>query len=193
MRRPPGDEVCRARECLDSDDRGQQQGHRSADQDGEVDAPCPPRRLVTLVRDQRIGREGQHLVEDEQREEVRSHRDAHDAEHGEAEADIEARLVRLALAAHIADREHRIDAPEHACHQGEKRAQGFETEGEFEPLKRPGEDELGRRAGPGAHRHRERDDDEANRGDEGQRLAHVRHAADGIGRDCREQRQGERE
>ncbi|MEZ5939557.1 MAG: hypothetical protein R3C52_15265 [Hyphomonadaceae bacterium] len=89
----------------DGDDRRQKQQDRSAHQRTEIDPPRPSRRRVARMRDQRIGRQRQHFVEDEQREQVLRHRYAHRAGDGEAEADVEARLVVFLLAAHIADGE----------------------------------------------------------------------------------------
>jgi len=111
-------------------DRGEEKADRGAHQDAEVDAAPALRVFVALVGDEREGRERQDLVEDEQRKEVRGVGDAERRADGDGEAHVKARLPRLVVAAHVADRIDRIDEPEPRGDQAEHRAEGLDLEGE---------------------------------------------------------------
>src|SRR3546814_4921680 len=62
---------------------------RGAEQQSEIDPPAALRLRGPLVHHQRIGRERQGLVEDEQREHVAGEGDAHGGGDRDGEADVE--------------------------------------------------------------------------------------------------------
>ena len=186
-------ERCGSGGDLHADDARQEQHKRRSDQHCEIDAPGSSRAHIACMRHQRIGREGQHFVENEKREQVRRHRDAHHGEHRQRKAHIEPRLVRLALATHVADREQRVHAPEHARHQREQRAKRLQPESNLQPRHRPRNRPHRRIASANTHEHRDGDHTKHDARNNRQRLTHVRHPADGIDRGSREQWHDKRE
>jgi hypothetical protein len=64
------------------------------------------------VRHERIGRERQHLVEQEQCDQVSGERNTHRRRERYGEHHVEARLVLFVVAAHVADRVQGIDDPQ---------------------------------------------------------------------------------
>ena len=90
----------------------------------------PPRRLVV---DQRIGRERQRLVEQEQREQVLGEGDADGAAERDREADVEGGLARLGVGPHVADRIDRVHDPQRPSDQREQQAERLDPEGKREP------------------------------------------------------------
>ena len=127
-----------------------------------------------LVGDQRIGRERQRLVEQEQREQVLGERDPDRAAERHGEADVESRLARLVVGAHVADRVDRVDDPQRGGDEREQHAERLDLEGEREP----GDDVDNAEFRPGAvqHRPKQSEHDEAQRccRHERYRLAQVR-------------------
>ena len=92
--------------------------------------PARDRLGVRLVGDQRIGRKRQDLVEDEEREQVLREGDAHRRPQRHRETDVEARLTRLVVAAHIADRIDRIDDPQRRGDEREQHPERLDLERE---------------------------------------------------------------
>ena len=129
-RMPPAREVERARD-VPGRDHGDEAGTgsrcRAARRDRRA-RRASPRRAV--VRDQRIGDQREHFVEQEQREQVGGEGDADRRGERQREADVEARLVRLAVAAHVADRVQRVDDPQPGGDQREQHAQRLDLERE---------------------------------------------------------------
>ena len=125
-------EVERARNHAGCDDGRKQEHHRGAKQQPQIHAPRAHRLRRGLVRDQRIGRERQRLVEDEQREQVLRERDAHGGGNRDGEANVVRRLPRLVVAAHVADRVDRVDDPKRSRNEGEQHAQRLDLERQLE-------------------------------------------------------------
>ena len=123
-----GREVGRAGDAPDEDQRRQQQHDRGAHQQAEIDASAGARGVGACMRDERVGDERQHFVEHEQREQVGGTSDAHRRRDREREADVEARLLRLAVGAHVADRVDRVDDPQPGCDEREQHARAARRE-----------------------------------------------------------------
>ncbi len=193
-----GGEVERAGQRPGPYDRDELKTDGGAEQQAEVDAPGAARLCAAAVGDQRVGGKRQHLVEDEQREHVGGQRDAHGAGDGDGEADVEARLVLLVVAAHVADRVERGDDPQQARHQREQHAEGLHLERDGQPGQ--GLDQHQRRAPPRLEvgEHRQHGEQQPGGAGQGDALAKVRPAAGrgnrqrAHGRDQQRQREGER-
>jgi hypothetical protein len=84
------------------------------------------------MRDERIGRQSNCFVEDEEGEYVGCKGDTDRARNGQRKADVEAGLVLLVVAAHITDRVQRGDDPQTRRDQGEEHAQRLDLEREIE-------------------------------------------------------------
>ena len=125
-----GREVGAAGDEPDEHQRRQQEEDRRAHQQAEIDAPAAARGVGAVMRDERVGDQRQQLVEDEQREQVAGERDAHRRRQREREADVKARLVHFAVAAHVADRVQRVDDPQARRDQREQHAQRLDLQGD---------------------------------------------------------------
>ena len=130
---PACGEVERAGQRVDQDHRRQGEGNGRAEQVRQVFPACGARLGVLLVRHQRVGRQGQHLVEEIQREQVRGKRDADRGRHGNRERGIVARLVMLVQGAHVPDRVDRGQDPEKGRDQGEVHPHGIHPQGDRHP------------------------------------------------------------
>ena len=84
-----------------------------------------------LVRHQRIGRERQSFVEQEQREQVLGESDPDRAAERYGKADVECGLTRLVVGAHVADRIDRVDDPQRGGDESEQHPQRLDLEGEL--------------------------------------------------------------
>ena len=167
-------------------DRRQEEEGRGAEEHQEIEAPGAHRFRRRPVGDQRIGRKGEHLVKEEQREEVAGERQPHGRGDGDGEADIEERLPVGPLVAQIADRVDRIDDPQPRGDEREEHAEGLDGEGDWQA----GDDidEVERRPAAGEHRRQQRQDrqEEQDGSDERHALAEVRAA----GEERQQQRRG---
>ena len=115
-------EIGRARNRIGPHDRRQEETDGGREQDAEINAATIARLVIALVRDEREGRQRQHFIEDEEREQVRRIGDADRRRDGDGEAHEEASLMLLVVPAHIADRIERINDPEPRRDHGEHRA-----------------------------------------------------------------------
>ena len=107
-----GPEIERSGENPGGDDRRQKQQEGRAEQKHEINAAGANGFFVPFVGDQWIGRERQRLVEQKQREQILGERDPDRAAERHGETDVESRLARLVVGAHVADRVDRIDDPQ---------------------------------------------------------------------------------
>ncbi len=80
------------------------------------------------MRDERIRGQREHLVEQEQRDQVARERDAHGRRQRDGEHDVEAGLVPLLVAPHVADRVQRIDDPQARGEGREQHPEGLDAE-----------------------------------------------------------------
>ena len=128
-----GREIDRAGQHPGDDDRRQQQHQRGAKEKKQVDAAPADRLGVGLVGDERVGRKGQRLVEQEQREQVLGEGDADGAAQCHGEAHIVGRLPWLVVAAHVADGVDRVHDPEDGRDQRKKHSERLDLECEREP------------------------------------------------------------
>ena len=168
---PPGAEVERSCKQPGSDDRHEQKTDRRAEKDPEVDAAALLRLLRPVMGHQRIGRERQQLVEEEQREQVRCERHPHGPRERDGEEDVETRLVLLVVTSHVADRIDRRDDPKEAGQQTEEQAEGLHLEREEDARKRLAEHQT-RPLSPDRLRRQVGDEQEQNAGgDQGSCLA----------------------
>ena len=172
-------------------DGGEQEADGRAEQREQVDARAALGRRVALVRHQRIGRERQDFVEDEQREQVARHRDAHRAAEGDGEADVEARLVALAVPAHVADGVERVDDPQAAGDHGEQGAERLQLERKGEARNRFTDVQLRPRAGGDQQRQLDDDGEQRNRAGDRDAFAQVRKLAEGRNTGGNDQRQAD--
>ena len=171
---PAGGEICGASGDERPDDRGQQQAHRGRHQEHEIDPALVAGLVVALVRDQRIGRNSQDLVEQEQREEVARERDPHGRRDGDGKADVERRLPWLVVPAHIADGIDRIDDPQRRGDAGEQHPQRLDRERNLDTAEDLAPTHGG--AFAGQHHGQQVDDDhpeERGRGGKRHRLAQI--------------------
>ena len=95
-------------------------------------AGAAARIFIALVRNQRISRQGQHFVENEEREQVSGHCNAHSAEQCETEADIETRLIPFPVSAHIADGVNGVQNPQATGNHGKHGAERLKLERKFQ-------------------------------------------------------------
>ncbi len=86
-----------------------------------------------MVRHQRERAEREHLVEGEEREEVRRERHAHHRSYGHREEEVEPGLVLLVMAPHVADRIERRDDPQEGGDQREQQPERLDFERELDP------------------------------------------------------------
>ena len=128
-----GREVGGAGKKPDEHQRRQQEDDRGAHQQGEIHAATGARLVGAMVRDQRVGDERQQLVEHEQREQVAGKGDAHRGRKRQCKKDVKARLVRLVVAPHVADRVERIDDPQTRGDEREQHAQRLDPERDLQP------------------------------------------------------------
>ena len=91
--------------------------------------------------DERVRREGRHLVEDEQGDEVVRERDPHGGRDGHREAGVEAGLVPLVVRPHVADGVERGHRPQEPRHHREQQPQRLDGELERDPRHQRGEDD----------------------------------------------------
>ena len=177
--RPPGQdapdaEVERARKDPRPRDREEEERDGRGDEDPQIRAGALHRLPRPVVRDERVGRERQDLVEEEQREQVARERHAHGGADGDREADVEPRLVRLPVSPHVADRVDRSDDPEPGSHQGEEHAEGLQPEHEGEASgEEPHQQDAGGRVGEDVRQQRRHEPEERGAGRERHRFPHV--------------------
>ena len=112
------------------EDREELQQDRRRQQDAEIGPARTPRLLAAAVGHQRVGRERQRLVEEEEREHVAGEGDADGAGERDREADVVAGLVLLLVGADVADRIDRRRDPEEGRDQREQHPQRLEREGD---------------------------------------------------------------
>ena len=94
------------------DDRRQQQADGCGQKDAEIDARATAGFIGLLVGDERVGGQRQHFIEDEKRQQIVCVGDAHGRAKRDGETGIEACLVLLVVAAHVADGIERCDDPQ---------------------------------------------------------------------------------
>ena len=159
---------------LPGPDHGQQQeAYRGAHQQPQVDTPAAARVVVAGMGDQRVGRQGQQLVEQEQRQHVGRQRDAHGRRDGDGEGDIETGLVVLVVGAHVADGIHRGDRPQEAGHQGEQHAQRLRRQRQGQSRQGLGQHQGRRRLRIHLPHQRHHQPEQQQAGQHGHGLAHV--------------------
>ena len=103
-----------------------------ADQDADIGSRAALGFPGLFVRDERVCREGQHFIEDEERKHVPGKRDPHGAGYSDGEAHVETCLLFLAVTPHVANGIKRIDDPEAGCDAGEQHTQRLDFEGNLE-------------------------------------------------------------
>ena len=96
----------------------------------KIDATGARGLRVLLVGNQRIGRDRQRLVEQEQREQVAGEGDSDGAAERDGEADVEYRLAWLVVGPHVADRIERVHDPQRRRHESEQQAERLDLQGE---------------------------------------------------------------
>jgi hypothetical protein len=125
---PPGDKVEGPGGVPGADNRQEEKEDRGGEQHSEVD-PAPLLGLLGPgMGDQGVGGEGQHLIENEQGEEVVGVGDPHHRGDGNGEAGVEAGLVVFIVAAHVADGVDGGHQPEVAGNEGEEQPQRLDGE-----------------------------------------------------------------
>ena len=118
-----------AEQMVQPDDPGEQ--HRAPRQGiGEVERARLHRLLGTAVHDQRESRQRQQLVEDEEREEIPRHRDAHGGGDADAEEAEEPAAARRAL--EVADRVQRGEQPQQSRERHEQQSEPVRLERDVE-------------------------------------------------------------
>ena len=110
----------------------QQEEERGAEQDAEIDAAAAAGGRGAPVGHQRVGREGQDLVGEEQREQVAREGDRQGGADGNGEEEEEPGLRGLVVAAHVPDRVAGGDDPQAGGDHGEQHAEGLDLEGELD-------------------------------------------------------------
>ena len=145
-----------------------------AQQDPQVGAPRPLRLGRAGVGDQRIGADGEHLVEGEEGQHVARERDPHGAGQRHREEGVEAGLVVLVVAAHVADGVERGRDPQQAGGPGEGGAQRLGGERQAEAREHLHQRYLGALAGDHGRQHHQHQREERHRRDQGHALAQVR-------------------
>jgi hypothetical protein len=83
--------------------------------------------------DQRIGRQGQQFIENEQREQVARKRNTHGAAKRHGEETVERRLAPCVVAAQIANGIDRRHHPQEARQQGKHKTQRLNLEADCQP------------------------------------------------------------
>ena len=78
--------------------------------------------------DERVGRQRQNLVEDEQGQQVLGEGDADGGRNGHGEEEIETGLVDFMVATHVANSVERCDNPQTRCDQAEQHPQRLDAE-----------------------------------------------------------------
>ena len=160
-------------DCPGPDDGQQQQTDGGAQQDAQIQPSGPHGLGRALVGDQRVGREGQRFVEDEQGQQIAGEGNADGAGDGDGETDVEPGLVLFLVAAHVADGIERIQRPQQRCHAGEGHAQRFHAQ----PQRQAGCELEQIHGGPGAGQHRrqqgQHDAEQQHRSQQGRTLAPV--------------------
>ncbi len=106
----------------------QEHPDRRGQQDTEVNAPRSSRLFRAVVRHERVRREREDLVEQEQRQQVARQSDAHRGGDGDRETDVEPRLRTLVAPAHVADRVERGDDPQERGDQREQQSQRLQRQ-----------------------------------------------------------------
>ena len=130
---PAGHEIERAGNRIGPQNGRQQQPDRGQQQHQKIDARADPGLVIALVRDQRVGRDRQQFVEQEQREQIAGKGDAERGEDGNRKAGVERRLARLVVAAHVADRVAGIGDPQRRGDQRKQHAERLDLEADLEP------------------------------------------------------------
>ena len=114
-----GGEIERPREDIDQDHGRQDEPFCSGGQVDEVFLGALVALLILVVRDKRVGRDADDLVEEIEREEIVGKRAADRTEEGEGKAGVETRLGMLLEAAHVAGRIKHRDHPQERGGDGE--------------------------------------------------------------------------
>ena len=104
--------------------------HRGREQDPQVRSPRLARFKASVVRDERIGRKGQDLVEEEKRKQVARKGDTQRRENRHRKTRVEARLVLFAVAPAIPNGVERGGDPKSRGHQRVQHAQRLHGESE---------------------------------------------------------------
>ncbi len=99
------------------DHRQQQESHRGAHQNTEIDAPAPSRFIRTRVGDERVGGQRKQFVEKKEGEQVLRQGHPHSGADRNREKGKEPGLVLFAVATHIANGIHGGRNPQHRCNQ----------------------------------------------------------------------------
>ncbi len=170
---PARDEVEAAGRDPGEPDREQQGPDRGPEQDAEIDPARAPGLLGAAMGHQRIGADRQHLVEHQKRQHVAGEGDAHGRGQREREEGVEAGLVGLVMAAHVADRIDRGQDPEQARDQREADAQRLGGEGEAEARQHLDQTHLRPLARDHRRQHEQHQREQAGRGDQRHGLAQV--------------------
>ena len=100
-----------ARDSPCPDDGGEEKADGGGEQDRQIDARTAPRFRRAFVGHERISRERQQFIIDEEREEIGGECDAKRGGHRQREEHGKTRLMVFAIGAHIADRIERYENP----------------------------------------------------------------------------------
>ena len=123
-----GTKIHRPGDIPGTDNGEQQKEYRGGQQDSQVDPTAQLGLLGSRMGDQRIGREGEHLIKDEQGEKVASIGYAHHRRDGDGKTDIESGLIGLLVTPHVADGVQSGDQPQEAGNQREQHPQRLNAE-----------------------------------------------------------------
>ena len=175
---PPGAEVGGPGDEPREHQRRQQEHDRRAEQQPQVHASAATRLVGAVMRDQRVRDQRQHLVEQEQREHVAGHGDAHRGRQCQREADVEARLRVLVVGSHVADRIQRVDDPQSRRDQREQHAERFDLEGHRQPGQHLEQRDCRPRTGENVRQQREHAQQQQRSADQRDALAQVRRTAE---------------
>ena len=157
-----GAEIQCSGEVVRPDDGGQQKTYRRGQQDPEVDPTGAHRFFSAMVSDQRVGRQRQYFVKDEDGQQVGGKRDAQCRRDRHRETRVEARLIHLVVASHVADGVDRGDDPQAGGDEAEEHAERLDLEGKPQPRHHLDDMGLGPSAGLN-FRHQRHDEAEKNR------------------------------
>lgn len=167
---PAPHEVERPGDVIGQRQSSEKHAFRSAHQIDEILAAAPPSFFVLVVVDERIGDEAQHLVEDNQREQICGEGAAHCGREAGGEAGEKAGLRVLVQVPHITDGVDRGHDPQKRRDSGEYHAERIGPQSDVDPwqdLEQPQFD-----GAAGQHRRRHGDDDRKH-GDRGDRRYRV--------------------
>ena len=130
---PTGNKFQCSGECVGHHHGRKQQANRGAQEHPKVDAGPALGLLGPLVGNQRIGRQGEDLIEDEQREHVLREGNANGCKNCNRKAGKKSCLVFLAGTAHVTNCIDRGEYPKARCNQCEDHSKGFDGKAKRNP------------------------------------------------------------